>query len=285
MIIDEIVLARAKSVEEAVHEVFEMAKKNMAHPGDLMLIHQQGYFSNLAPTTPMIGLGLLGHAYLSQRKYISWYRKQFHIAMPEADYDALIRADAEHASNDQASTHMEANIYLGFWESDYFQKVLYQLGRLVTGQPYDWHRVTPTETIVSVESSIARFKKACPRFFGILNSNYDAEIRNDIAHSLFFADVDGICFVKENSDDRRAFEDAHDWRYRFATTLLVYNAINKEFAEYAKKLVAESSPPHDLDIRVIYSDGHEEMKPISPRDEAKPESWVWSSNQALSGMR
>ena len=86
--------------------------------------------------------------------------------------------------------NIEMMIYTHVWESEWFLKNLYRLGRIVSGNKYydwdlsgqDFHGYAKLDEIKNM------FKCKCPKLYDMLNESYRGYIRDSFAHMLFTID-------------------------------------------------------------------------------------------------
>jgi hypothetical protein len=233
--------------------LFALAVANQSHPGDLLLLLENGSYKpevldyvghNLS--TYVIGPGTDGLAYHTHYKFINNYRHRVSTST-HAEYLAELAAlvaSRDWPARDQleafeeTTIHLESLIYIKIWESDFFIKRFYEFVRILLGEPFDWRfRVSeynrdPTATGVrhKILRELVRNKvqPISTILYASLAVAYKPQVRNSIAHSNFA--MQGRHIQLNNYAEQDPGSQLHvitfdEWVEMFHYTLALYNEL------------------------------------------------------------
>ncbi len=246
--------------------LFELALKQQAHVGDLLLLRENGFYSEDAllfvnndgtKFSPyVVGPGNEGHSEQTHYTFIDKYRQtnihklSFKEYLREIEYlqDNGLSID-ELVEEEGTTIQIEMLIYLKFWEADMIIKRFYQFVRILNGEPYDWH-FKISDSINEKRHEIIRNKirdkliDISPILYDLIKQTYRTQIRNSIAHSNY-SFVGRIILLNNYKDD--GYSDLvsiefDDWVDLFHNTLMLHNqyiwldnAINDFYRVFAMK--------------------------------------------------
>ena len=191
--------------------LFDTILENQVHPGDLLLIHENGFYNPDVHNweTPqkfnpyMFGPNDEGFSAYTHYEFIHDYRTQAVVGFSHTEYlDNLTKEPSEIAeefqqlkSIEEQTIHLEMLIYLKIWEANLFIKRYYQFVRLFQGLPYDWHfkiaesnrdeDATGKRHVIIREEIRDKLKTAFPAIYQSFKTAYLTQVRNSIAHSKF----------------------------------------------------------------------------------------------------
>jgi hypothetical protein len=271
----------SKLVKAAVDELLLAARTNQTHPGDLLLIFNFVSTDRKGSTGLYSGYDHIVHAANEQAKFIGEVRKA--LVIEDKQKLESLEASTELAGIEDLSIHAELLLYLKFWESDMYQRLLYQLAQLSDSKSYDWSfkvdgsvrkLMSKIQTILGVKS---------PLMSSLLSDSYQPWIRNAIAHSQYYFGDRHLVILDARGDDQ-AVLSFDDWRKIITQTLLLHNALqmlgDRVLTEYREISKLTNGI---IEVRVIRPDNTEEIATLSPMRDRK--YWVWTPNLLLSGFQ
>ena len=153
------------------------------------------------------------------------------------------------------SIQTEMLIYLKIWESDAFIKSLYELARLIKGEPYDWHfkikesnrdkEATGNRDTILRQLVRDQFETLVPALYASFKIAFKTQVRNAIAHSQYAILGRHITlnnFVKEDPAAQLRSLSFDEWIDIFHETIIIYSLynelltkINNEYAHISKQ--------------------------------------------------
>jgi hypothetical protein len=177
---------------------------------------------------------------------------------------------------------VEQLIYLKFWESNFIIRLLYQLSRLANGEDYDWDfdTIKKSRKRILVESVRNKIEPLLKPFAELFDCCYNSQIRNAIAHSLFYTIDDTIILTnyKHNPGDTISSITFEEWRPYIHKTLVIFDEfirvrqiIDKFYQNRA------SSTNNKLEFR-LKTKSHNELRTI---DYSPNELNKWGNIQPL----
>ena len=185
----------------AMDQLFDTAFKNQAHPQDLLLVLENGTYTEKYVNHPtlklspcVVGPNTEGFIKESEYKFYDTYRKNF-ITKEVIEFQLHNNKD-KFITSYEVSVHIEMMIYLKFWESDSNLKEFYELKELALHKPYDWRFSThdfeskdkkhdDSRNVLIREQIRDQLKNMCPLFYSEIKKIYKSQIRNAIAHSQY----------------------------------------------------------------------------------------------------
>jgi len=127
-------------------------------------------------------------------------------------------------------------IYLKIWECDSFITKLYQIARLLNGEPYDWNfKITygnNDKTVTGARQKILReeirdkYQSHLPILYEAFKKSYITQIRNAVAHSQYYFHDNVIGFnnyVKNSKYSNLSRLTFKAWSEIFHITMIIYN--------------------------------------------------------------
>lgn len=211
MVFQDILNRKYKKLVPEFNKLLEGCYSNQTHPGDLLLIHQNGFYNpdvynwnnipeKLSPYC--MGPGCEVHSEDTHYKFIAKYVNGNISELSSRQYLKSVEFNPENVKEleklndiESYSIQIEMLIYLKIWESDIFIKSFYQLGRILFSEPYDWHfkiKEKPNDTTATgsrgdiIRNAIRdRFKSFSPKLYNSFNAVYKSQVRNAIAHSQY----------------------------------------------------------------------------------------------------
>jgi len=260
--------------------LFQKTLENQKNIGDLLIVYNNFSKSIILPKgySPFVmGLNFEGFSERTHYDFINTYRKNNLIENESIDISKKQK---------ELSIQIEMLIYLKIWECDSFIKKLYQITRLLNGEPYDWnfritydnHDSTATGTRQKIlrEKIRDKFKSHFPNLFMAFKKSYVTQIRNAVAHSQYYIldNVIGFNNYVENSKysnlSRLTFKA---WSEIFHTTLIIYNEYILFINKINKYYISESlKSNNDIPIKVKDNDSWKNyhLKYIN-----KVKRWQW----------
>lgn len=237
-------------------KLYEMAFNNQTHPGDLLLVHQNGFYNpevyewdnipeKLSPY--MVGPGSEGHSESTHHDFIGHYvnnnttQEAFEDYLKRVAYDPTKVHETHKLEIDEGiSIQTEMLIYLKIWESDAFIKTLYELVRLMKGEPYDWHfkikesnrdkSATGNRDAILRELVRDQFKSILPIIYEAFKTAFKTQLRNAIAHSQYIILGRHITlnnYVKEDVHAQIRSVSFDEWVNIFHETIIIYSVYNE----------------------------------------------------------
>jgi hypothetical protein len=263
MIFQDILNEKNRSLQPEFNKLLELCEKNQTHYGDLLLVHQNGFYNpevytwnnipeKLSPY--MMGPGSEGHSENTHYEFIGKYITSNTLQQSSKDYLDSVKFDSnkikqikELEAEEAYSIQQEMLIYLKIWESDAFIKSFYQLSRIANGESYDWHfkiKENPSDTnAIGSRGEIIRnfirdrFKPILPELYNSFEISYKSQVRNAIAHSQYIALGRHITlnnFDRQSKYNTLPSVSYDDWINMFHETILIYSLYNGLLTAIAK---------------------------------------------------
>ncbi|GAB3642358.1 hypothetical protein [Spirosoma arcticum] len=288
----------------AFDQLFEMAKSNQAHNGDLLLVCTNGLYKpevknwtgldiELSPYS--IGPDSEGHSESLHKNFINTY---IQAATSQISYETYLK-DVEWSeerqeeiekltSHEEFSVQVEMLSYLKIWEADSFIKKFYQLVRLINSEPYDWHfklsesgrdkLATGTRQEIIRKDVRNRFQYKIPVLYDAFQMAYKTQIRNSIAHSNYsflqrnihlnnYIEADEYAQLKNLPFD--------EWVDIFHTTIMIYilySQLNNRINSYYVNLVNQNNG--QVEVIINRKDPHVQQE-IKRLEHVHEHYWNW----------
>lgn len=289
----------AESVKKAVDKLFDKAYAKQSDSSDLLLVILHGFYNHELNTTnyrgynfnPFVfGLGEEGMMNLSQFEFWDTFRKNAMIYGSASKHQEYLKSKNTWHAEQSMNTQIELMVYLKFWESDYVLKQLYNVCRLIHGQPYDWYKKLGNSRKHLIEFDIkASSRNACPKFHNLIQESYIRQIRNAAAHSQYR--ISGDYLNLYNYDPCSGFLlksiTIEKWEEIFHKTMLLYNFIIDNLNKYEQQYREEVLDRHfGHRLRVVKKGGSTEyawLRLFDPNDIGS--RWVWYENYRKSQMK
>ncbi|MBF9236998.1 hypothetical protein I2I05_06280 [Hymenobacter sp. BT683] len=284
----------APYVERAVSALFDAAFDNQSHKGDLLIILENGFYQeidvpgrNLSPYC--IGPGSQYWDEQTQFEFYDSYRRNV------VDRESAFK---EHSAEEKEkhikmSIHLELMVYLKFWESNRFSKMLLMLVKLANGENYDWNfdfnKVYGPNKITGKKERKGRSyiledlikdgsMEVCPEFSMLMQDCYADQIRNVVAHSQFSMSQSHIGF--SNYEPGKSFHQLRSipfekWEEYITMVILFYDSIIGNINRYNNHYISlGEGEPFALPLRINRTDGsfYEELYAYTGV------RWAWYSN-------
>ncbi len=209
MIFKEILFETEDVIRPEMQRLIELANKNQNHQGDLLLLYVNGFYDESllgfkGRNPHVVGPGLEGHSEHTHYRFIHEYRTNNISEFSYEEYLEMVKFKNKKYTEQQEklkfdeeiSVQAEMLIYLKFWESDLIIKRLYQLARLLDGEPYDWYfklssnhfveNTTGARHIIIRELIRDRIEPHSQIIADLIRNTYKTQIRNAIAHSNYW---------------------------------------------------------------------------------------------------
>lgn len=276
MIFRDELAAFSTEVRAAIQELQEQAAKNQVHENDLLLVFNCATVDELGP---MLGYDHIVHAAVEQSRFISEVRKALTVD-DQAEMDRQ-RMQALTPVVESIAIHAELTLYIKFWESDYYQRLLYQLSNLASGDAYDWKIKITGDASSLIKGVRKRLGRPAPLVSALLKNLYSNELRNAIAHSQFYVAGDHLQTLSPTGEPSEVLP-LRDWRRIISKTLLLHNELqaleDRVLADYRKKAEGKN---WRLPIKMTTEGTPSEMdvSPVSGR-----KYWAWTENLKKSGF-
>jgi hypothetical protein len=288
MIFTEIHDEERQKIRPVLAGLFDLAQKNQSHPQDLFLLINLGYYdkklenNDLGLCKYVLGLpGEAGLEYKAAYDFIDEYRTGNLTSLDEfitykqsirhnhAEYQNLLRQEF-------ITIQIEQLIYLKFWESNFIIRQLYQLVRLAHGDGYDWDFDTIKKSRKKILTELVRNKleQSHESFVDLFDSCYNSQIRNAIAHSLFYTIGDTIVFTnhQHNKGDNISSFSFDQWRPYIHKTLVIFDELIRlrqvVDAAYRRKAIAYGNK---LEFK-LKTKSHDEIRTIE-HFPGEPNAW------------
>lgn len=192
-------------VHGIIHELFNICRITMIHPGDLLVCQQNGFIGLGAPCLGMGETGLNYYKQLNQVIYpgINTISKDDNCFMK---YRSIL---FDGTTEFEKSIEDEMHKYQLIWENGYFLRTLKEISHILNGEHYDWEldidsKTKNTRSNYIKDSIIAKFSKA-PKFQNLLNQAYNKNLRNAISHTQYNLVQGGIVLTNIKGDEKRPF--------------------------------------------------------------------------------
>jgi hypothetical protein len=307
MLFKDVLNNKTSELQPEFDRLFDDILKNQTHDGDLLLIRLNGFYNpdvhkwtnlpeKLSPY--MIGPNNEGHSDYLHYEFIHSYRKKGIIDLNHPEYLKQHEWSSDRKKEiDQLVAHesmtiqLEMLIYLKIWEADFFIKKLYQLTRLVLGEPYDWHfRVSEsnrdkeaTGTREKIIRKLIRDKleKKYPIIYKAIKNAYRTQIRNSIAHSQYSflgRNISPNNFIEKDPASQLKSLSFDDWNDLFHDTMVIYNLVIRLFNQVDKlyqKVALENGLL--MEVRVSRIDPQERIEYFLLKYRPEWKDWNWKS--------
>lgn len=294
MLFNDLIRDLRDGVVTAVDELFSAAYAHQAHPQDLLLVDQHGFYSEALANAPLqgqsrlspyvIGPDKIGFANSTFYKFVDWFRNSR--MFDKSEWEQRLAHNVQLQEDERLTVQVEQSIYLRFWEADSLLKQYCQLSSLAVGQPYDWHVTIPSYSREGSKHEFVRkqirdrVRSVCPNFYALVNENYQTQIRDAIAHSQFYIVGRTIGFTNYSPNPAAhapltgiSFDD---WYRRFHTTLLLHNETIGAFRRYRKSYEEKAlDDGNRIEVRIIARDGSMESRDLALHANGR---WVWRTN-------
>ena len=258
MLFNDLLVNSNKTIEPDIDLLFENILKKQTHPGDLLLVRENGFFDEKMTNitfpdrkiTPyLIGPNHEGYSEQDHYNFIHNYRTQAIYGKPYSEYLDEVKYSSERSkeideleSKEALSIQLEMLIYLKIWEGDMFIKKLYQLTNLSQGRPYDWHfsiaessrdkKATGTREKIIRKKIRDQLKTEYPSLYRSIKNAYLTQVRNSIAHSNYSFLGRTIQLNNRIETDPAAqlhFISFDTWNEMFHDTMTLYNQMIRFF--------------------------------------------------------
>lgn len=285
----------APFVEQAINSLFDKAFEQQSHPSDLLIIIENGFYKESPPINGVqmspyvIGPGIQYWDEQTQFEFYDSYRRN--VVDRGTAFEKAKEEDKEKYI--KMSIHLELMVFLKFWESDRFTKMLLMLVKLAKGEAYDWHfdfnnvygpnkrtgkREKKGRSYVLEDLIKEGSEEVCPLFSMLMQDCYSDQIRNAVAHSQFSMSQSHIGFSNYEPDKTYhqlrsiSFEK---WEEHIVMVVLLYNAIIGNINRYSERYKNLSNDvPFAVPLRIIRADGEhtEELLAFTGQ------RWAWYAN-------
>ncbi|MEQ8881304.1 MAG: hypothetical protein RLQ12_16790 [Cyclobacteriaceae bacterium] len=199
MIFQELLDRYYPKAQKAVLELFQAADANQVNENDIFLIIQNGHFEPvIARSRKLNGLDLSPYVFGSGSVGIKegstlsiWFEHYITeniIQGKREDYYRWLKSKKDWDKEYNVKMQYDLLFYLRFWESEFVLKLFRELTLLAVGQPYNWHlTIKGYQRSEFIKKKILnKLKNVSPGFYRYINTIYYPELRNAIAHTLFF---------------------------------------------------------------------------------------------------
>jgi len=210
MLFQEILNTKYRVLKPEFDKLFQKILQNQTHPGDLLLAHQNGFYSpevyefdNEGKYSPyMLGPGSEGHSEDTHYEFIGHYVNNNLTTQTLSAYLEKVKYDPEKIKEVDKLSHIESIsvqnemlIYLKVWEADSFIKTFYEIALLLHSEPYDWHfkikesfrdkDATGNRDTIIRNLIRDKFKDDFPLIYEAFKRAFVTQMRNAIAHSQY----------------------------------------------------------------------------------------------------
>lgn len=264
---------KGRLIKSEIDKLLDIAWKNQAHVGDLLLLHINGFYqedtliwnenhpeNKLNPH--VIGPGSEGHSEQAHYSFIHKYRTTNISEYTYPEYLKLHEWTQERKEEidklvdiEETSIQLEMLIYLKFWEADMIIKKLYQFTRILNGEHYDWYfkicesnrdkLCTGTRQDIIRKKIRDKIKSHSKILYQVIKDTYKTQIRNSIAHSNYSflgRNIHLNNFIKDDPHSNISSLSFDEWVDIFHNTIVLHNEyirmnnlINEHYAQIAKK--------------------------------------------------
>jgi len=256
MIFQDILNEKHQTLQPEFDKLLGLCEQNQTHYGDLLLVHQNGFYhpevhtwdnipEKLSPY--VMGPGNEGHSEQTHHDFIGRYIKENIQVQSSKDYLDSVKYDSNRINHIQELENAEAYsiqqemlIYLKIWESDAFIKSFYQLAKIANAEPYDWHfkiKENPSDNNATgsrgeiIRNLIRnRFKTILPKLYNSFKISYKSQVRNAIAHSQYCALGRYISLNNYDATSKYNILPSvayDDWIDMFHETIVIYSSYNR----------------------------------------------------------
>lgn len=269
---------------------FNSILANQNHSGDLLLVHQNGFYDEVFRDPYKIGPNYEGLSSNTHFFFIDDFRKSAIYDKPFSDFIKDIETHNENSASlkkfEEFSIHLETLVYLKIWEADTFIKRFYQLVRLYKSEPYDWHlkiaeskrdkdHKKTRQKLIRLEIR-DQLQSDFPKIYNAFKTAYLTQIRNSIAHSKFaFLNRTILLNNRVESDPSHQLHDISfdDWINKFHHTLIIHNELLRLINKIQHHYVSQAS---EIEIQINKPNGTIEARNISYVEAG--DRWVYSNN-------
>lgn len=256
MLFQELLNEKYRLLKPQFDKLYEMAFTNQTHPGDLLLVHQNGFYNpevlgwnnipeKLSPY--MMGPDIQGHSENTHHSFIGNYvtnninNQTLDKYLNEVSFvsDRLEEVRRLEAI-ESLSVQTEMLIYLKIWEADAFIKTFYELALVSNGQAYNWYfkikESNRDKTATGNRDEIIRklirdqFEHKLPVLYNSFKSAFKTQIRNAIAHSQYIINGRHITlnnYVKDDMSAQLRGIPFNQWIDIFHETIIIYSLYNE----------------------------------------------------------
>lgn len=192
-------------VREIIHELFNICKMTMVHPGDLLVCQQNGFIGLGAPS---IGMGETGYNYYKQLNQIVYPG----LGMISKDDNYFVKSRDivfDGTTEFERSIEDEMHRYQLIWENGYYLRTLKEISHILNSEHYDWEldidsKTKNTRSNYIKDAIIAKYTKAS-KFQNLLNQAYNKDLRNAISHTQYNLVQGGIVLTNIKKDNEHPF--------------------------------------------------------------------------------
>lgn len=272
-------------VESALDELFTNVKSNQKHEQDLLLV--------------IINASYLGYLDFSNKKYVpygfgpgGWHnnadinQQEFFISysnyiesQSRKDYFKDYDENKEKQATFEFMLQLELMIYLKFWESELMLKKLYQLSTLAQGKDYDWHFTVSDDDspqLIIREKIRDSIIEKCPKYYSLLKTIYQSQIRNAAAHSKYYIVGQKLGFLNYNLPNAPFDQfDFTVWEEKFHKLFLLYQGVSKRMFYLRSEYIQKQEGKHfGLQINIPNISSSSDMSFIKYVNVGRPD-WMW----------
>jgi hypothetical protein len=293
-------------IRPEIDRLLNLALKNQSHPGDLLLFHINGFYSDMKmwnlrhPNNKLdphlIGPGVEGHSEMAHHKFIAKYRSRIH-GPNYSDYvaqfivkkwtKAIGKRNEKLLEAEEISIQLEMLIYLKFWEADMIIKKLTQFVRILNGESYDWY-FKIAESSRDTDSSGTRqnllreqvrnkIEPYSRVVYEIIKDTYKTQIRNSIAHSNYSFIGRAIHpnnFIKNDPHSQIQAISFDEWVDIFHCTLILHNEylrMNNVINQHYARIAAD----YDNTMEILITDKSGKQYPAYVEYRLEFEDWKY----------
>ena len=192
-------------VREIIHELFNICRKTMMHPGDLLVCQQNGFIGLGAPS---IGMGETGYNYYKQLNQIVYPG----LGMISKDDNCFVKSRDiifDGTTEFERSIEDEMHRYQLSWKNGFFLRTLKEISHILNSEHYDWEldidsKTKNTRSNYIKDAIIAKYTKAS-KFQKLLNQAYNKDLRNAISHTQYNLVQGGIVLTNIKGDNEHPF--------------------------------------------------------------------------------
>jgi hypothetical protein len=265
-----------------------MAIARQSHPGDLLLLLENGAYKPEVLDYPgeklnphVIGPGTDGLAYDTHYKFIDIYRHRVYNSTHVeylAEIETLVanqkwKERDELEGNESLSIHLETLIYLKIWESDFVIKRFYEFVRILLGEPFDWHfKVSESardKDATGTRQEVIRLliREKLRPLSTLLADNlaiaYKTQIRNSIAHSnysMMGRNIHPNNYVAKDPASQMQNLPFDEWVDMFHLTMAFYNELIG-LGNRIRKHYATLASNQNNELEVLIPDKDNKLRP------------------------
>jgi hypothetical protein len=245
-------------------KIFQFGLKSQSHHSDLLLLHVNGFYNDYLDSVNqkspqkfnphVIGWNDERHSeahynFIHQYRTTSIVKFTFNEHLTNVKWDSTKSKEIDQIiKTEEISIQLEMLIYLKFWEADFLLKKLYELTRIILGEPYDWYfKIGKGDGIYNyfekrheiIRIHVRdRIKEIFPVLYQCINNTYRSQIRNAIAHSQYWFHGREIRFnnyLKNDQNSSLKGVSFNDWIDVFHNMLILHNQLiwlDKRINEY-----------------------------------------------------